>query len=191
MAETKTVRDNRRKLIEFHKTGNKALRNEIVMDNEDLVWYIANRYTSSVATKEDMFQAGIVGLCTAIDKFDPSLGTQLSTYAVPYIQNEIRSLVDNPTYIDDQVGFEPEDEYVENPIREKLEKLYSSILTSEERTVLDTILRTNDEPALSVNDISKLLGIPGKRIRELYASSVYKLNQPWVCWYIKLIKKHL
>lgn len=189
--EEKKVRDNRRKLIELQKCRNKELRNEIALDNEDLVWYITNRYTSSTATKDDMYQAGMVGLCTAIDKFDPSLGTQLSTYAVPYIQNEIRALVDNPDYIDDHPGFEPEDEYQENPFREKLEKLYASILTSEERTVLDTILRTNDEPALSVNDISKLLGIPGRRIRELYASGVMKLNQPWVCWYISLLKKHI
>lgn len=187
--EDKPFENNSEKLILFFRTRDNTLRNEILMDNQRLVWSVVQRYTSAVATKEDMFQAGMVGLLIAIDRFEPERGTQLSTYAVPYIQNEIRNLIDNPDYIDDHLGLEPEDTHQENPFRDKLELLYDSILTSDERTVLDIILRTNNEPAWSINDISKQLHIPSKDIRNLYASGVDKLNQPWVRWYIQKLKE--
>lgn len=187
----KKQRDNIQKLTEYKKTHSIRLRNEVVMANEELVWYCVNRYTSGIASREDMFQAGIVGLINAIERFDPSLGYQLSTFALPYIQNEIRLLIDNPDYIEDHEGMEAVDEYVENPFREKLEKLYSIILTENERLILDIILRTNDEPAWSVNDISKGTGISSRNIRLLYASGVEKMNQPWVRWYIEMLKKSL
>lgn len=182
-------RDNIRKLVLYKENKDVNLRNEIVMDNQELVWYCVNKYTSSVATKEDMFQAGIMGLMIAIERFEPQKGFQLSTFALSYITNEIRLLIDNPDYIDDHEGLEPIDEYKTNPFREKLDELYSKVLTEDERLVLDIVLRTNDEPAWSFNDISKQTGIPTKDIKLLYASGVEKLNQPWVRWYIKLLKE--
>lgn len=187
----KKQRDNIRKLTEYRMTHSVKLRNEVVMENEELVWYCVNRYTSGVATREDMFQAGIVGLINAIERFDPSLGYQLSTFALPYIQNEIRLLIDNPDYIEDHEGLEVADDYVSNPLREKLEELYKAILTDNERLILDIILRTNDEPAWSINDISKEVDIPSKDVRLLYESGVVKMNQPWVRWYIKMLKQTL
>ena len=183
--------ENNVELLEmFFTTRDKELRDRILLNNQELVWYVVKRYTSAVATREDMFQAGIVGLLIAIERFDPRRGTQLSTYAVPYIQNEIRGLIDNPDYIDDHVGLEPVDIYQENPFRNKLNDIYQAILTPEEREVLDIVLRTNDEPAWSINDIAKQVHMSGKRVRELYTSGVNKLNQPWVQWYIKLIEQN-
>lgn len=187
--EDKSFENNDKKLALFYQTRDVALRNEISMDNAELVWYVVQRYTSAVATREDMFQAGMLGLLVAIERFDPQRGTQLSTYAVPYIQNEIRRLIDNPDYIDDHVGLEPVDTYQENPFRSKLEELYDSVLTHPERTVLDVVLRTNDEPAWSINDISKQLHIPSREIRDLYATGIKKLNQPWVRWYIQKLEE--
>lgn len=184
-------RDNINRLLLYKQTGDRNLRNEIIMANQELVWYCVNRYSSAVATKEDMFQAGIVGLIQAVERFEPERGFQLSTFALPYITNEIRLLIDNPEYIDDHEGLEPEDTYKANPFREKLEQVYSEILTEDERVVLDTVLRTNDEPAWSFNDISKQIGIPTKELKSLYASGIEKLNQPWVRWYIRLIKETL
>jgi RNA polymerase sigma factor (sigma-70 family) len=184
-------RDNERKLKEYARTRSVALRNEIALDNQDLVWFVSKRFTSGVATNEDMFHAGMLGLIQAIEKFDPNRGTQLSTYAVPYIQNEIRILIDNPAYLEDKEGYEVPDEYSANPFQEKLNQLYAAVLTEDERSVLDVILRTNDEPALSVNDIAKLLNISGKEVKRLYESGIRKMNQPWVCWYVKLLRKNL
>lgn len=189
--EPRAFDNNQDKLERYFTTRSPALRNEIALDNQELVWFIVKRYTSAVATKEDMFQAGMIGLIIAIDRFDPAHGVKLSTYAVPYIQNEIRQLIDNPDYIEDHVGLEAVDDHEENPLREKLESLYASLLTSGERTILDIILRTNDEPAWSVNDIARETHLTSRQVRELYASGVEKLNQPWVRWYIKQIENLL
>ena len=186
-----TYADNTTKLAAYYRTRSKKLRNEIVMDNQELVWFIVKRYTSGIATREDLFQAGILGLMIAIDRFDPSRGVQLSTYAVPYIKNEIRCLIDNPDYLEDHAGLEAVDDYEPRTLQEKLASLYEAILTPDERTILDLLLRTNDEPAWSVNDISKHTKVSSKRIRELYASGLVKINQPWVCWYIKKLKNTL
>ena len=178
-------RDNLERLAEYAVTRDVRLRNAIVEANQELVWYIVKRYTSAVATPEDMFQAGVLGLIIAIDRFDPSRGTQLSTYAVPYIQNEVRSLIDNPYYIADREGYEPADEYHENKFREYLDLIYAAVLTTEERDVIDVILRTDDEPAWSVNEIAKELKVTSRDVREHYASSIAKLNRPCVQWFLK------
>lgn len=183
--------DNITKLNEFYRTRSKKIRNEIVMNNQELVWFIVKRYSSGIATKEDMFQAGILGLIIAIERFDPGRGVQLSTYAVPYIKNEIRNLIDNPDYIEDHAGLEAVDDYTPSKLQEELAKLYAVMLTPRERTVIDILLRTNDEPAWSVNDISKQTGLSSHEIKEAYASGLVKINQPWVCWYIKKLKNQL
>lgn len=187
--DTEPFRNNSQKLVVFFETRDPTLRNEILLDNQELVWFIVKRYTSALFTREDMFQAGMLGLMTAVDRFDPGRGTKLSTYAVPYIQNEIRGLIYNPEYIDDHVGLEPVDTYRENPLQLKLDELYGAILTPGERTVLDVVLRTGDEPAWSINDIAKKLELSGKEVRDLYASGVKKLNQPWVRWYIRKVEE--
>lgn len=182
--------DNAEKLKAYHYSRDKALRNELVMDNQELVWFIVKRYTSGIATREDMFQAGILGLITAIERFDPSKGVQLSTYAVPHIQNEIRRLIDNPDYIEDHAGLEAVEVNTDNPFRDKLDNLYAAILTYDERRILNIVLRTNDEPAWSINDISKETGMPSAMVKKLYADGVKKLNEPWVRWYIELLRKN-
>lgn len=189
--EQDIITTNSEKLELYYRTGDIRLRNEIVLANADLVWYIVKGYSSGIATREDMFQAGVVGLITAIDRFQPSKGVRLSTYAVPYIRNEIRRLIDNPDYIEDHVGLEATDTSEENVLQKKLAELYDAVLEPKERTILDIILRTNDEPAWSVNDIAKETGLTGKQVRELYASGVVKMSQPWVSWYIKLLRETL
>lgn len=187
--ESTATRDNLTLLIRYYNTKDRAIRNRIVEENQELVWFVIKRYSSQTATPDDLFQAGVLGLIRAIDNFKPELGTKLSTYAIPHIQNEVRALIDNPEYIDDCAGLTPIDEYCENKLQECLEKLYANILTDGERTVMDIILRTNDEPAWSVHDIAKLLNMSDKQIRDLYAAGVRKMNEPWVRWYIEKIKE--
>lgn len=188
---TSSHADNIRLLSEYSSTRDPKIRDRIVIQNQELIWFIVQRYTSGAATKEDMFQAGVIGLINAINRYNPAYGTRLSTYAVPYIENEIRELIDNPEYIDDFEGLIPVDEYESNPYQEALEKLYHTIFTDDERTVMDVILRTNDEPAWSVNEIAKELGLTGTQVRELYDSGVHKFNEPWVRWYISNLKQNI
>lgn len=55
-----------------------------------LVWSLVHRLGPVGVEKEDLFQAGCLGLVKAWQRYDPGLGTAFSTYAVPVILGEMR-----------------------------------------------------------------------------------------------------
>ena len=70
--------------------GDKAARDQLVMDNMGLVWSIVRRFKGRGYELEDLSQIGSIGLLKAIDKFDLSYDVRFSTYAVPMIAGEIK-----------------------------------------------------------------------------------------------------
>jgi RNA polymerase sporulation-specific sigma factor len=50
-------------------------------------------YFDGYKNKEDLYQAGIIGLLEAYKKYDSSFNTKFSTYAYPYIFGEMSKLV--------------------------------------------------------------------------------------------------
>lgn len=64
----------------------------LIMNNERLIYSIAN-YFKNYNSKEDLYQAGCLGLITAYKKYDPSMNCKFTTYAYPYILGEMRKLV--------------------------------------------------------------------------------------------------
>ncbi|MDD6101674.1 MAG: SigB/SigF/SigG family RNA polymerase sigma factor [Clostridiales bacterium] len=77
-------------LIESLRKGDEKAKEELVKQNEGLVWSIVRRYSGRGTELQDLYQIGMIGLLKAIDKFDLSLGLRFSTYAVPLINGEIR-----------------------------------------------------------------------------------------------------
>lgn len=67
-----------------------AARNRAIEANLPLVHSIVRRFLASGQEGDDLFQIGCVGLMKAVDRFDPTVGVQFSTYAVPVIIGEIR-----------------------------------------------------------------------------------------------------
>ena len=72
------------------KSGDRDAADEMVSLNSGLIWSIARRYFGRGVDPDDLFQLGCVGFLKAVEGFDPSFGTQFSTYAVPKIAGEIR-----------------------------------------------------------------------------------------------------
>ena len=64
----------------------------IVKDNERLIYSIA-KYFKNYQSKEDLYQAGCLGLITAYYKYNPSINCKFTTYAYPFILGEMRKLV--------------------------------------------------------------------------------------------------
>lgn len=61
-----------------------------VMDNINLVYYIVNRYSNPVYNnKDDLYQAGKLGLVNAAKNYDESKGEVFSSYACKYIMGEV------------------------------------------------------------------------------------------------------
>ena len=77
-------------LIQKAQAGDKAACETLVEQNSGLVWSVVKRYTWKNTDSEDLYQLGCLGFLKAVQGFDPSFGTQFSTYAVPKIAGEIR-----------------------------------------------------------------------------------------------------
>ncbi len=74
----------------YLQTRDAAARDELVEHYLPLVIAIARRYEHCGEPLEDLVQVGAIGLLHAIDRFDPARGTQLSSFAIPTIEGEIR-----------------------------------------------------------------------------------------------------
>jgi RNA polymerase sigma-B factor len=84
-------RDTVRRLLRtYHDTRDPAVRDQLVDLNSDLVHYIARRFANRGEPLEDIEQVGFLGLIHAIERFDPSLENEFSTFATPTIMGEIR-----------------------------------------------------------------------------------------------------
>jgi RNA polymerase sporulation-specific sigma factor len=70
--------------------GDKEARDQWVRENMALVYAMARRIPVPEGDKEDIIQAGCVGLTQALNHFDPQRGVRFSTYAVPMILGEMR-----------------------------------------------------------------------------------------------------
>lgn len=77
-------------LLRCVKNGDIAARDSLVTGNMALVTSVAKRYLGRGQELEDLIQIGVIGLIKSIDRFDFSYNVRFSTFAVPYIQGEIR-----------------------------------------------------------------------------------------------------
>lgn len=65
-------------------------RDEVIMNHLPLVRALARRYANRGEPLDDLIQVGTIGLIKAVDRFDPSRGTDLASFATPTILGEIR-----------------------------------------------------------------------------------------------------
>ncbi len=77
-------------LLSQAKEGDEAACEQAIRENAGLIWSIVRRYYGRGVAPEDLYQLGCLGFLKALRGFDPQLGTQFSTYAVPKIAGEIR-----------------------------------------------------------------------------------------------------
>lgn len=66
---------------------------DLVNSHIDLVWSVVHKFPQGSADKDDLFQVGCTGLLKAIDGFNSSFDTTLSTYAIPLIMGEIKAYI--------------------------------------------------------------------------------------------------
>lgn len=57
---------------------------------EGLVYFLARRFQNRGEPLDDIAQVGFLGLIKAIDRFDPDLGNEFTTFATPTIAGEIK-----------------------------------------------------------------------------------------------------
>jgi len=192
--------ENQELLEEYAKTRSTEVRNKLLLNNVGLVHrcyqlYFSNRYPAETDC-EELVSAGLVGLLIAIERFDSGNFSVLSTYAFPYIRNQMNRLV-HP----EMTFTEYECDDADIPMEEQIEDTYQfdarqrdisdvmeKLLTPDEINVLHVINRTSDEPPWSVNEIAKELHMTAKEVTDLYKSGLTKISVPCVQWYLRKCK---
>ncbi|MCH1627250.1 RNA polymerase sigma factor SigB [Fredinandcohnia quinoae] len=87
------------KLIQdFQSTGSKAAERKIVELYQHLVGTIARKYSYRRGYDEDLVQVGLVGLLSAIRRYDPTVGKNFASYAIPTIKGEIKHYLRDKTW---------------------------------------------------------------------------------------------
>ena len=77
-------------LIAQAQAGDRDAGERLISENSGLIWSVTRRFMGRGTELEDLYQLGCIGFLKAVEGFDPSFGTQFSTYAVPKIAGEIR-----------------------------------------------------------------------------------------------------
>lgn len=77
-------------LIALAQAGDREAGERLINENTGLIWSVARRFLGRGTETEDLYQLGCIGFLKAVEGFDPTFGTQFSTYAVPKIAGEIR-----------------------------------------------------------------------------------------------------
>lgn len=83
--------DEQQALIQRAQRGDQDARERLVLTSLRLVVDNLKTFPQFMSRDfEELYQAGVVGLLKAIDRYDASYGTKFSTYAVRWIQQSIR-----------------------------------------------------------------------------------------------------
>lgn len=77
-------------LAAYARTRDAAIRDEIVMQYDNLVESIARKFTGAGEPIEDLAQEGYIGLITAVDLYDATKGVKFSTYATHFVIGQIK-----------------------------------------------------------------------------------------------------
>lgn len=81
---------DKRVLVRQAQDGDITARNKLVEHDMPLIVQLAGRYLHKGLTFDDIVQAGVIGMITAVERFDLEMGVKLNTYTVPWILKEMR-----------------------------------------------------------------------------------------------------
>ena len=79
--------------IEKTQSGDKNALEELIEENNGLIWSIVKRFYGRGHEPEDLYQIGCLGFIKSIKRFNTDFEVKLSTYAVPYMIGEIKRYI--------------------------------------------------------------------------------------------------
>ncbi len=151
------------------QAGSADAKERLVESNIRLVINIARSYHSRAIPLEDLIQEGVIGLITAIHRFDPTKGFRFSTYATHWIKQSIGRAVDCkakairlPAHISQalrriekakselmlRTGSDPTSEQIARELGMSIRKLNSLMQASQELVSLDIRVGDSDSTTL-------------------------------------------
>ena len=76
---------------EYRKTGDKNIRNKLVENYMYIAEILAKKFAGRGVEYDDLLQVASEALILGVEKFDPSLGNQFTTYVTPTITGMIKN----------------------------------------------------------------------------------------------------
>ena len=89
-AEPDAKHETYERFAEYRRTGDRALRNQLVEEHMRLAEFLARRFSHRGEAPEDLRQVALVGLLKAVERFEPDRGLQFSSFATPTITGELK-----------------------------------------------------------------------------------------------------
>jgi RNA polymerase sigma-B factor len=87
---TQSVDPGLERFARYQATGDRDLRDELVVEHLGLARAMARRYAGRGESLDDLQQVATVGLLKAVERFDPGRGLSFTTFAVPTITGELK-----------------------------------------------------------------------------------------------------
>ena len=131
--------------IEYKKTHDKKIRDELVSRYTYVAKILAYKFQGYGVEFDDLYQVACMGIILAIDRFDPERNVQFSTFLTPTVTGEIRK------FLRDKV----------HPIRMP-RRLYDALAKAETEK-----MRSGN---LNISELSEKLGIPEETLKEAYSA---------------------
>ncbi len=156
------------------KTGDERARNYMIRANLRLVVKIARDYEGMGVPLLDLINEGNIGLMKAVDRFNPTRGAKLSTYAALWIKQCIRRALSNssrtirlPVHLVDKMarmrhasmrlsenlGREPDDEELAAELGTTPRRVRSMFQSFLAPIPLDAPIDTSDNQSGSISDL--------------------------------------
>src|SRR6266508_2263880 len=86
-------REEEAELARRAERGDRKARETLINANLALVVSVAKRYQSSGLSLLDLIQEGVIGLITAVDRFDWRRGYRFSTYGMWWIRHAVQQAI--------------------------------------------------------------------------------------------------
>ena len=77
-------------LLRYHRDGDIAAREELIVRFIPLARQLAGRYRGAGEAQDDLVQVACLGLLKAVDRYDPERGSAFTKYAVPTMLGELK-----------------------------------------------------------------------------------------------------
>lgn len=138
--------DNTKDIIKAQNKDMQAMT-DLIEKNSGLIWSIVKRFVGRGHEEQDLYQIGCLGFIKAIQRFDTSYETKMSTYAVPYIIGEIKRFIrdDGPVKISRSI----------KELATKINELQRQSLLKSNKEL--TITKIANELKVSVEDVNLAL----------------------------------